>query len=273
MFVTEAIRTIANEVAGRAKEELFATYPRDFELYICALELVTADGDTIDYFSFPIMPSSISKSESEATTIQHSLSGTTVFNKDGFTPNDLSIQGNFGRTFKVVFDDSSMIKGKAFNYSIHNHAYSAVDLHGIGTVEGRLLPFGVKTGFSCIKILQSIIDKAKGYDDTGRNFRLLFYNPALGESYLVVPTKTPLELSQNENQSNMLWNYTLNLSIICDLKDVTFGKSNEKSLEKVTSTNQLQKAATSLLNLTKKYTYSINTGISQVSTNIVGGYR
>lgn len=244
------IDSITSSFLEAGLSQMAISYPRDFEIYMCAIELADFEGNTIDYFSFPVMPSNISKSESEATTIQHSFSGTTVINKDGFTPNDISISGNFGRTFKVAFEDRSSANFKAF--SIASGAYSFSDLHDEVRNKVKELPFGVKTGFGCIKILQSIVDKAKGYDDKGRNFRLYFYNAPLGESYLVVPTKTPLEFVQNENNSNMMWNYTLNLTIIADLKDVVFS-TNKKSLESELKPNFIKSSSNLVVNNLLKY--------------------
>ena len=51
-------------------------------------------------------------------------------------------------------------------------------------------------------------------------FKLYMYNPALGENYLVVPSNNPISLSQNDNESNMIWEYSLNLTIIAPMERV-----------------------------------------------------
>ena len=43
---------------------------------------------------------------------------------------------------------------------------------------------------------------------------MFFYNPALGENYLVVPPQNALTLTQDDQNGNMIWNYTLNLTIV-----------------------------------------------------------
>ena len=68
----EFVRTIG-------KSALSAIYPNDFEFYVCALELVEEGKESpIDYFVFPIQPSSIQKSESTRVNIKTSMSGITV---------------------------------------------------------------------------------------------------------------------------------------------------------------------------------------------------
>jgi len=221
MFVNSLIQDISDRYIKDGKAKLAQNFPRDFELYMCALELVDPDGEQIDYFLFPIMPKNINKNETEATSVQFAFSGISVFNKDGFTPNELIITGDFGRALKMVeLNKESLVRG--INYSISEGYYSSSDVN-LGknfVTKVSEIPFGIKTGFGCIKILQSIISKAKSHDSKGRTFHLYFYNPALGESYLVVPTKNPLVLSMNDQSTNMIWQYTLNLVIIADLNDV-----------------------------------------------------
>jgi len=212
---------INTRLLEKGKEGLHGAFPRDFELYMCALELVSPDGETIDYFSFPIMPKNISKTETEATSIQYSLGGVTIVNRTSFIPKELSISGDFGRMFKfTMFEMDGYYR--ALRYSMKSGYYSAADITDPNSIitKSQELPAGIKSGYGCIKVLQSIIDKAKAFDENGRTFRLYFYNQALGESYLVVPTKNPLHFDQSVGSSNMIWQYKMNLTIIADLKNV-----------------------------------------------------
>lgn len=217
--------TIADIVNTRllekGKEGLHGAFQRDFELYMCALELVSPDGETIDYFSFPVMPKSINKVEAEATSIQYSLGGVTIINRSSFIPKEISVSGDFGRLFKfALFERDEYYR--ALRYSIKSGYYSAADITDPNSIitKSQDLPAGIKSGYGCIKVIQSIIDKAKAFDENGRTFRLYFYNQALGESYLVVPGKNPLSFEQSVGSSNMVWQYKMNLTIIADLKNV-----------------------------------------------------
>lgn len=218
IFVTPLIK--------EGREFLHGKYPRDFELYVCALELVDADSNPIDYFIFPVNPKSINKTHAEATVIQHSLKGITVLNKDGYYPDDITIQGDFGRSFKLtMFGQDEYYKG--LRYSVGDGYYSSNDVMRDDTAKFKVqeLPKGIKSGYGCVKILQSILDKAKSRDQSGRTFKLYFHNQALGESYLVIPTRNPLTLSQNVSGSNMIWQYNMNLISIADLNDLDTSSS------------------------------------------------
>jgi len=215
--------------------DLSKAYPRDFEVYMCALELVDQDDIPVDWFMFPIMPSSITKTETEATSIQHSFAGITVFNKQGFTPDDITLEGDFGRSFKLLDWDSEGYQRAVTAGKSIKEGYYTSDQINAGSVDFVDIKTdyieGIKTGFGCSKILQSIIHKAKAHGPTGVTYKLYFYNAALGEAYLVVPTKQPLTWSQNEQGSNMIWKYQLNLTIIADLNDVENNKKDTKNLQ------------------------------------------
>jgi hypothetical protein len=228
------VNSLLEQVNKKGLAEVHSKYPRDFELYMCALELVDESNTTVDYFAFPIMPNNISKTESEATTMEHSLSGITVFNKTGFIPDDITISGDFGRSLKLipstnssnsltVANDRSIAKGFYTSEAVNSGVSNKVDEFA----------FGIKTGYGCIKILQSIIHKAKSRSPQGSTYKLFFYNPALGENYLVIPSKNPLTLSQNVQSNNMIWQYNLTLSIIADLEDVVDAEVNNVNSKKL----------------------------------------
>jgi len=77
----------------------------------------------------------------------------------------------------------------------------------------------VKTGYGATKILQKICNNAGMLDWRGNPRRLFFYNLALGEQYLCVVPNGGLTLSQSY-ESNMIWNYALNLSVIANVEDL-----------------------------------------------------
>lgn len=254
MILENAYTLFTSQLIQYGKGELAKKFPRDFEVYMCALELVDEENDPVDYFLFPVMPRNINKTETEATSIQTSFSGITVFNKQGFTPDELTIEGDFGRSFKLLSDDIDGYSKAVAGLSIRDGYYTSDNINS-GVIDKKMeFPFSVKTGFGCIKILQSIIHKAKAYGQSGVSYRLYFYNQALGESYLVVPTKNPLILSQNEQSSNMIWQYQLNLTIIADLNDITDKKKSKKSLQFSFSQEQLLGGVSGVKTLAKQYT-------------------
>ena len=234
------LSAIEQQIFSLGKEELHKKFPRDFELYMCALELVDSNNNPVDFFTFPIMPNNISKSESEATTMQHSFSGITIFNKSGFIPDELNIQGDFGRSFKLIpFEKDNNEAPQAYKVppelglAISDGYYTSDSINADSPKKVMSFPYGITTGYGCIKILQSIIHKAKSRSQTGETYKLYFYNPALGENYLVIPNKNPLSFSQNVQSSNMVWQYNLNLLIIADMDDVTIGDGSNRQTKKL----------------------------------------
>lgn len=191
---------------GRAAVSSF--YPNDIEYYLCAFELVTSQG-TEGYFVFPIQPSSIQKNENTRTSVKQSLSGITVLRNSSFTPQELTIKGNFGRRFKIL----SNLDGVAFQPS------SASKRKGI-TFQTPEFSGSIKTGYGATKLLQKILSDANEVDNLGKPKKLYFYNLGLGESYLVVIPPQGITFSQAED-TNMIWQYQISMIILAPLGDVT----------------------------------------------------
>lgn len=261
MILDNFIEMASEQLNKLGREKMSSLYPRDFEVYMCALELVDDNLFPVDYFAFPVMPKSITKNESEATTIQHSFNGITVFNKKGYIPDELTIQGDFGRSFKIIQptkgieeDYAQLFRGIRISPSIENGYYKSEDVNNDSNLFKKLkLPYGIKTGFSCINILKSIIHKAKSHGDTGKTYKLYFYNPALGENYLVVPAKNPLSFSQSEQTSNMIWQYTLNLIVIADLEDVECINQSDKHMQYSFTADKILGNISTLQSMTMSY--------------------
>lgn len=245
---------LRGQVASIGKAALSGLFPRDFEYYLVALELTTFDGDTIDFFSFPILPSQLTKSENTKTSIYPTLGGITIINSSTITPQDLTLSGDFGRSFKLMVGNygAPFVSFKGVKFSNTNGVYYSDDVNATFSRKVPDFNFTVKSGYGCIKILQSMIARANGHDD-GKPFRLYFYNLALGESYLVVPTKNPLVLSQNEAK-NTIWSYTLNLQIIAPLDRIDFGGSKSpRSLTNLLTQAAIQNAVNKAAKTVVKY--------------------
>lgn len=261
--IDTAYQLYKDTLSSLGESALSAIFPRDFEVYLCALELVDYSGVTIDFFVFPVMPNSIQKVEKERVSVTKTLTGTVVMQSSSYVPDSLVINGNFGRSFKYVSNNKSLVEGdSSFSngffkaLSIKRGVYSAdnVDSNIPRKIYSEFNP-SVKTGFGCVKILQSIISKSKASDE-GKPFRMHFYNLALNESYLVVAGKTPLTLSQNIQDSNMLWNYTLNLEVLGDLQQLVFSSenANKQSLTLAMASNNINKLVRDTFNSVKYVT-------------------
>jgi hypothetical protein len=215
-------------IQGIGRAVMHQMYPNDFEYYMIALELVNGAGNTIDYFAFPVLPSAITKSENKRINIKKAYKSILILTSTAYTPQDISIRGNFGRGFKILIGAKDILNGIALSVSTKAGIY---ELNQTAPVP-QFSQF-VKTGYGAIKILQSIIHKSDGSDSSGP-YRLYLYNFALGESYLVVVPAKALTLEQNDSNMNMIWNYTLNLTTIAPLdliKNAVSVTSNTRILQ------------------------------------------
>ncbi len=237
MSVESTNREYLKSVKQIGRDGLATLFPNDFDYYMLSMELVTFDDQTIDYFAFPVMPQNMSKTEYKRINIKKAQSSTTILSSKSFIPHELVIKGNFGRQFKTLI---SPTRFTAIQYSIKSGVWKSyqLDQSFVKNVQPQYTPY-VKTGYGALKILQAIVDKSDGVDNQGKSFKLYLYNPALGESYLVVPTKTPLVIDQSE-EKNMIWDYTLSLSIVAPLD--AFSKINKTSSTKILAAATIQTA-------------------------------
>jgi hypothetical protein len=213
--ITNKFKQEAGELGRIA---LSTKYPNEFEVYIMSLELTDSDGRTVDYFSFPVMPTHISKPENKRVKTKTSSSGVTVLSSDAHTPSEILIKGDFGRSFKLMIKPQlGDVEGYGFKGFFNNLQ-----------INTPTFDIGVKTGFGCIKILQDIIGKSVMLDSKGKPYRLYLYNMALAESYLVVTTPQGLILTQSYDK-NMIWTYSLSLTILAPLNKINPEKAKFSS--------------------------------------------
>ena len=230
------------EVASGGRGLLSIRYPQEFEMYLSALELVDSNGKTIQYFVFPIMPNSIQKVENNRTNIKKSSSGTVVLLSQSFATSEISIKGNFGRSFKILTNPN----GDSFKFAVFQDV--------LGNKLNKEFPEfdpSVKSGFGCIKILQNLILRSNKLDGNSKPNRLYFYNMALGEAYLVSILPGGLNLSQTYDK-NMIWEYSLTMNILANLDEI-------KSSDEIKKSSKLILAGSSVQN-------SINTLVSEVKS-------
>lgn len=222
-------RVYNNLVGTLGKGVLAALFPKDFEVYMMALELVDYRDRTIDYFAFPIMPESITKVEPKRTNIKKSSSGTTVLTSNSFVPEDLIIKGNFGRTFKILLSPKApAVQGVAFSTVKGKYDLLGTKVRSLGLAT-KDFTIGIKTGYGAHSILRAIINKSNGVDGAGRPFKLYFYNMAIGESYLVAVPPSGFTSSQTR-EKNMIWDYTLNLTVLAPLDAVRSARKKTSML-------------------------------------------
>jgi hypothetical protein len=207
-MIEEIERQVRTFIKQGGRSFLSVKFPRDFEVYFCALELCSFEGEMIDYFSFPIMPNTITKKEPYTSNIKKTFGGITVIKNSDFIPQEIIFRGNFGKSFKIL-------GGKELVDFYGVSKYSDTEDYSKGTLNNV-----VKTGYGAIKYLQGILERSKIFDGNKRKPRILYlHNSTLGESYIVEPLQVQFEQSL---QSNMVWNYNLNFSII---RSIDYGRA------------------------------------------------
>lgn len=235
-FLQNRGNTVVNEAMSLAKsiglQAIATAMPREFEWYMIALELATADNKTIDYLTFPIMPNSLSKVEQNRTSIKKSMSGVTVLQNSALPLGEIILRGNFGRGFKNLVGINNDVSAGALAYSMKAGKY---DLYSLKEGSNNKIPkaktfnVAIKTGYGVIKMLQAILSKSVGYDNQGRPFRLFFYNMAFGENYQVVVPPNGTRFYQDIS-NNMIWNYDLRLTVVAPLDAVVKDSKKWKRL-------------------------------------------
>lgn len=242
----EAFYNLLTTVGGAG---LHAMYPNDFEYYMIGLELVKYNGITIDMLIFPVLPKQIKRSEHTATNIKKTMGGVSVIKTSSFIPIDFSLSGNFGRKFRVLLQSDSIIDFQALRYSlvagVSQRDYVDQDIISGSKFSKLAFNYTVKTGYGVTKILEAIVNKSRGSIDNKPN-RLIFYNFAFGESYLV--EVIDFEVSQSI-ETNMIWNYSLNMKAIAPLEMVEW--TRERSVKSVLLSGAIQKSINIVANTAK----------------------
>ena len=193
---------------GRAG--LHALAPDQFEYYMCSFELLNSQGATVAFMNFPVMPNSISETESKILDISKTNAGIITMFNSSFTPKDISIQGTFGRKFRLIAG-SKDIPPTEEQKTIISIMNGNLGFSSFGE-EVR-----VKTGFGLMNMLRRIIAKTTETDDYGMPYVLLFNNYALNSSYAV----EVLQSSFNQSvESNMMWFYSVEMKAVAPASEV-----------------------------------------------------
>jgi hypothetical protein len=206
--------SIENAIRGRAvllervgKSVLNIKYPKEFELYVIALELIDGDGNVLNYFIFPVNPSSLDELNQTITNVRKTQTGVTVLKNPTFVPIDINISGTFGRKFRILLGT---------DYTDFLSSFSSKGETTSKTIKQGLLNFfdeRVKTGFGCLNVLKDILDGATIMDSKGPRL-LILHNLPFGSAYVVEPISTKTSMSQ---ESNMIHNYNLALKAVAPL--------------------------------------------------------
>jgi hypothetical protein len=237
----EAISRHTNLLQSVGEATLHAMFPSDFEYYQIAFELVTSNNKTIDYFSFPVLPQNISVREPQLTNIKKTAKGIVSLSTNTFVPKMITMKGDFGRRFKLLLRDR-VVDFSAFKFS---GILKKENIQGnLNVLRKAAFDPAVKSGYGCLKILQSILDKSTGVDDNNSPFKLFFYNPVLGDNYLVEVIDFDLNMSMDRNR---IGSYSVQLKAIAPLENLVNFNNTKSMIRKLTIDN-LQKGANTIVN-------------------------
>lgn len=239
MSIDNAIRNMNTLLTSAGKVALNIKYPKEFEVYMCAFELIDGSGRTMKYFIFPIMPSSLKEKEPEATNIKRTLAGVTSLSTTTFIPKQITLAGNFGRKFKVLLGSTYTELLSAFTTPRGTVTADSTLTGAVNIFDDR-----VKTGYGCLQVLKEILDEALVLDESGAR-RLVFYNLAFGTSYVVKVVDKDISMSQ---ETNFLHNYVINLTAIAPLEALKTQAQLEKDATQLNITNYMQKQTNRLVN-------------------------
>jgi hypothetical protein len=226
-------QNVANVVSTMGRAGLHALAPDQFEYYLCSFELMNSQGATVAFMNFPVMPNSISETEAKIIDIAKTNSGIVTMFNSSFTPKDISLQGTFGRKFRIIGGLKDIPNGDKTITSIMNGNL------GFSMFGNEVR---VKTGFGLTNLLRRIIKKTTETDDYGMPYVLLFNNYALNSSYVVEV------LSSSFNQSvenNMLWFYSLEMKAVAPAEVVK--KTTAKNLLGLVSANSIAQGIQGIL--------------------------
>ena len=237
---SDKLKSVVESLGAVTSSVLF---PLDFECYMIAFELCDGNGKTLDYFTFPIMPTNIDIQENSIVKVQNTFGGVSVISSDLFNPKKISLKGNFGRNLKLLnrginglnwSTNFSQRNEKERNYGQEGSQNNILELSSV-----------IKTGYGCTKVLQSILNRSYSVDkSTGKVNKLYFYNLAFGESFLVKCES--VKFTQSIGSNNMMWDYDINLIATCPLHLDRF-KGNLANKGKIFGMSVIQQSTNSLI--------------------------
>lgn len=219
-IVRERALSISKDLGRGA---LHATSPDDFEFYACTLELVDSDFNVLDIFHFPVMPTGVNIGRQSLVSIRKTGRGFFSQYNESFVGNTISINGTFGRKFRLMV--STQI-GSNFK-----------------TGKGGQFDLRVKTGYGALKLMERIINKSFE-SKNGRPLLLLFHNMAFNQSFVVeVLQFNPTQSMEN----NMMWNYSLEMKALADVNKMDLESSNTNRLVNLLSSSVINSGINDIL--------------------------
>lgn len=229
----DAGRLVADIVTNAGRSVLNYQFPDEFEYYLFAVELVDSQGRQVDMLVFPVLPENIQLTKPALTNVKKTSGGVVVLSTPTFTPNDITIQGTFGRKLRVVSRGNVVNVGAAFQSSLKSRLSQRGE--SLRTLANEFSPT-VKTGFGVTKLLENLFLKYNQQSDTGP-LKMFVYNRTFSDDFLVEPLM--FEAAQSKEQ-NMIWYYTMRFKTLAPASAIR-GTSYKSDLRGLMTIDNLQK--------------------------------
>ena len=221
------------------KAGLHALMPENFEYYMCSLELLDDNGNTVGFLMFPVMPSNIVETKTAIASVTKTNSGVVTLFNPTFVPRDISIQGTFGRKLRLMTGSLEVDENQGSWFK-----KAATSDLGFGVFDNN---FMVKTGYGLIKMMEKMTDKLYELDSNGKPYVMLFNNYALNTQYVVEVLQRSFSQSQ---ENNMLWFYNLEMKAIAPASAVKGNSGKNKDFWKKVSAGAIAKSIGNVLSST-----------------------
>lgn len=207
---------------GRAS--LHSKNPDDFEYYALTFELVDSNFNALQIFNFPVMPNGINTTRMSPLNIKKTGHGYFMQYDDNFQSYNITIQGTFGRKFRLITNNLSDGK-KLKDYDLK-----------------------VKTGYGVTKILEKMIlssqQPIESKTSSSDHKFLLFYNLAFNQQFVV----EIVNFSFNQSlENNMMWNYSIEMRAVGDIRQLS-GFDSNKNLKNLLKSAKLNKQLNTVFN-------------------------
>ena len=222
----EIIRRKAQGVISNiGRAGLHALAPDDFEYYACTFELINYFGETEDIFHFPVMPNGIQIGRQSLVSIKKTGQGYLSQFSNSFAGRSISLSGTFGRKFRLLINN---IGGK----NLASGGLQQFDLN-------------VKTGYGALKLLERLVERSFELDPVYKMpRRLIFHNYTLNHNHVV----EIINFQQSQSlENNMIWNYTLEMKMLADIKEWQNANSKKGHLKDLLAMAALNKSINNIL--------------------------
>lgn len=234
--VNSVVENARSAVVTVGKAALHALAPDNFEYYMCSLELLDSQGNTKGFMTFAVMPNNIMETKAQIASITKTNKGIVSLFNSTFVPRDISIQGTFGRKFRLLLGMKEVENVSVIPFFGGNL--------GFDFLGGDVL---IKTGYGLTKMLKSMVDSSFKLDDEGNPCILIFNNYALNTHYIVEVLQSSFSQSV---ENNMLWYYSLEMKAVAPADAVKRqdGNSDISKFLTTVASGAIAKSITGVLN-------------------------